>query len=477
MLIAAALVSVVLCASRACAEDKSVAGPADVDAAEVGDAGLNVAEVGKWPTERIVRKDGRVFEGLVRDVSESSLELVEVGRKPGRLMYLLVRTIPRNEISTLQRLGPAKRRELENHIAQFRNRARILAARLDQIRLEQRSVQDLEYLFYRGTWFSLASTADEELTRLAIVRVEQMFAGFRTFIRPRLRPQGRLRVILLNKQDEYLRYQRRANLNIKNPAYFDPVRNEIVAGGNLTALANRLQEVQRHHAQLLERQKKRDVEMRNQLEAMGRVLARGGSDPEEIRLAKVAANRQWRELADRQAAKIRQADRANDQLFQERFRILYHEAFHAYLENYVYDRHQFAVPRWLNEGLAQIFEGGMLDAGALRLDTPNPRARAALQDELRGGSPIPLADIVSASPRQFLVGHNDAAGRADKLYLYSWGLAQYLTYQMQLLDRPRLDQYLSIEAAANDPVERFERLVGMPLDAFQEKWRKAMLEL
>ena len=40
----------------------------------------------------------------------------------------------------------------------------------------------------------------------------------------------------------------------------------------------------------------------------------------------------------------------------------YHESFHAYLENYVYPHDHYDVPRWLNEGLAVMMEGGILDA-------------------------------------------------------------------------------------------------------------------
>ncbi len=42
---------------------------------------------------------------------------------------------------------------------------------------------------------------------------------------------------------------------------------------------------------------------------------------------------------------------------------------------------------------------------------------------------------------------------------------------------PPFDAYLSPAAAGLPPVERFEKLVGMPLDEFQTRWRKAMLEL
>ena len=44
------------------------------------------------------------------------------------------------------------------------------------------------------------------------------------------------------------------------------------------------------------------------------------------------------------------------------FRRLYHEAFHAYLDNYVYESPGYEIPTWLNEGLAQVFAAGLLEA-------------------------------------------------------------------------------------------------------------------
>src|SRR6516225_9397706 len=57
----------------------------------------------------------------------------------------------------------------------------------------------------------------------------------------------------------------------------------------------------------------------------------------------------------------------NDGLFKEAtrhlFQTLYHEAFHAYLVNFVYPPEDGEAPRWLNEGLAQIFETAIVEAG------------------------------------------------------------------------------------------------------------------
>ena len=42
------------------------------------------------------------------------------------------------------------------------------------------------------------------------------------------------------------------------------------------------------------------------------------------------------------------------------------------------------MPPWLNEGLAVIFEGGLLEGNTLRVDAPNPVALKKLKADLAG---------------------------------------------------------------------------------------------
>lgn len=439
--------------------------------------GVNVPDAAKWPTDVVTLHDGRTINGLVRLQTDQYIEIVEIGWQPGRPMFLTVRQIPREKIDRIELLAADQRSQLQQRIAQFRDRTRITATRFQEIDLSHRQASGIEYLYYEGPWFSLASTAEENLTREAIVRIEQVFAGFRTFIRPRKRPAQLPRIILLESLDQYCDYQRLGSRSIRNPAYFNPARNEIVAGGQLASFAEKRNEVRAHHEQLLARYEAQQETLRQTLQTLTRRLAAQGTDEDEIRKVRTAAEREWKKLVEQQELKIRMAERENDKQYHEQFRVLYHEAFHAYLQDYVYDREQFDVPRWLNEGLAQVFEASMLDAGQLRLDVPNATALAALQRDLQTGASLPLAALLQADPRQFLVGHGDAARTSKRLYLYSWGVAHYLTFRLRLLDTDALDRYLKRTTGPADRVERFEKLVNQPLDQFQREWRQYMLEI
>jgi hypothetical protein len=157
------------------------------------------------------------------------------------------------------------------------------------------------------------------------------------------------------------------------------------------------------------------------------------------------------------------------------FQRLYHESFHAYLENFVFPAADFDVPRWLNEGLAQVFEEGIVEAGTLRLDIPSQTRLLALQRDLREQDRLPLAELLNSEPRRFLVAHENQAVASERLYLYSWGLAHYLVIREPVLQGRALQKYVEKSAANTSPEQRFEAMVGMPLEEVEKKWRAAML--
>ena len=159
------------------------------------------------------------------------------------------------------------------------------------------------------------------------------------------------------------------------------------------------------------------------------------------------------------------------------FARLYHESFHAYLENCVYPHDRYDVPRWLNEGLAVTFEGGILEADALRVDAPNAVALKRLKADFSSPQPLSLERLLSTSAAAFLERHDTDRPAADRLYAYAWGLAYYLAFERHLLDSPALAEYAVPEAKKLAPVPRFERLVGIRLAQFERQWREYVLSL
>ena len=184
--------------------------------------------------------------------------------------------------------------------------------------------------------------------------------------------------------------------------------------------------------------------------------------------------KKWEDQRKTARKKIAALDRKNAARFNDvagrMFTRLAHEAFHAYLETHVYPRQTFDVPRWLNEGLAQIFEAGLLESDSLRIDTPNWIALSQLQNDLRSSRPLELAELLSAGSDTFLSAHTADSEAASRFYYYSWGLAYYLAFEPGILGSSQFEAYLSPAAAKLPPVARFEKLVGMPLTEFQARW-------
>ena len=179
---------------------------------------------------------------------------------------------------------------------------------------------------------------------------------------------------------------------------------------------------------------------------------------------------------------IAQQKQANDNLFDEAsrqvFSYLYHEAFHAYLTNFVYPPDENEVPRWLNEGLAKIFETAFVEAGELRIGHADRNRLVAAIIALRMGSLAPLDELLKSGPKQFIVSHVSDRETSDRFYLTSWGVAFYLTFERRLLGTKEMDQYVrSLKKPDQDPVKAFEKLTGQPLKNFEKDFHQYLSEL
>lgn len=451
-------------------------------AAQEGGSGPNVGRAGAWPMDRVTLKDGRRFSGLI--VSENRpLEFMEIHRPPGKPMYLIVRPLERGAIRAIERVSAAERQWLEDRVRRFKNRALIEGRRMESVSLERVNLDGARFFQYEGDWLRLQSTTGEELTRRIVVRVEQILLAFRQVLPPRraAEPGRPMRMKVFGATEQYYQYLRAHEIDLLNPAYFDADRNLVVAGSDINRFAEQLAAARARHNQIAAQQAERAARLPEELKKLSDDLEARGVSAKERRKIVLAAQQKFQRRQSDLQREIALAERRNgahlDHLVEQMLRRLYHEAFHAYLENYVYESASDRVPRWLNEGLAQVFEAGRLEAGTLRIDAPIPAALAQLQADLRSERPLTLAELLSAEPSVFLVPHRGGGATSARHYLYSWGLAYYLTFEMGLLETEALDQYAAADAQDLPSATRFERLVHMPLARFEPAWRRYMLEL
>ncbi|MEQ8791117.1 MAG: DUF1570 domain-containing protein [Pirellulaceae bacterium] len=430
-------------------------------------------------------KNGKPYSGVILARSDEEISFVHIALPPGKPMHLVLISFDAQAVESIELLSPAERLELRRQIQPqltSKSMSVIEAGRMEDIALSEEEHHGRRRFVYEQPWFTLHSTADEESTRRCAVRIEQILRAFRQVLPPRVEARRTLRVMLLGSMDEYRDHNRVLGLPIENPAYYSPEENLIVAGSDLVRYSQRLSAIRRVNERIKEDYLQADRESTRRINEALESLREAGFSRQQIeeerRARKAAWEREFKAMVGRgDSGEIGRINRENEALFQklteQMFRRIYHEAFHAYLENHVFPSSEHHVPRWLNEGLAQVFENGQLDADLLRIDAPDQQVLSALREDLAGPRPLPLYQILAADDRAFLVSHGDAQA-SRRYYAYSWGLAWHLTFERNLLDGRKLDDYVSTDQAKLLPIERFENLVGMPIEDFDALWREAI---
>jgi len=432
----------------------------------------------EWQFESLKLKDGTVYTGLIQAERETEIEFAEIIRPPGKAMFAVVRPVAPASIEETIRLEGDARAELLNRFRQLRNRARIEAGRIEDVVLREDVRDGVQHWTADRFWFHLDSTAEASMTRRCVVRAEQMFRAYRQLLPPRTEQAGGLRLLLFGSLDEYRRFMRESGFRIPNPAFYSSSHNMIVAGSDLNSYARRLAQVQARNREVRRQYRMLDAGFPDRLTSVLDEMRKRGYGETEIEQEAKLRKAVWQRQYDAAMKEIDLAERQNEAKFAEvserMLTRLYHEAFHAYVENYVYPQRNGAMPRWLNEGLAQIFESGQLDADTLRIDAPDRDRLTRLHADLTEGDSLAVTDLLSAEEDEFLAAHESDA--AQRHYLYCWGLAYYMAFENSMLAGKAMDQYVANKENYG-PTARFVRLVNMPLQKFHAQWQAAMLRL
>lgn len=423
-----------------------------------------------WPLETLTRNDGKVFRGLLADATKEPWQFVEVVRPPGEPMYLVVHYYPASAVKSIERLSVPQQQQLRDRIDplwKLKSRRRIEMGRMEDVAL----IRDGERFISNTPWFTLISSTDEEHTRRCVVRVEQMFRAFETFFPQRTENPKKVTIEIFGSRNDYRSELARRELDLKHAAIYLPREVRILAGADLRAYARRLTAIRNENRELLSRYESLNRALPSRLNELAERLAKTGHSREEVRSEIAVRRAAWREEYESMQSQIAVTQRRNEALFAEvtdaMFARLFHEAFHAWLENAVFTGDQFDSPRWLHEGLAQIFEGGQLEGGVLRLDAPDPARAKQLRKAIATGQALSLRRIIEATPSQFLANHRGDM-MSNQLYLHSWGLAWRLFFADEPIDSTELEKYAAAQEA--EPITRFESLVGESLERYQERW-------
>ncbi len=432
----------------------------------------------EWQFESLKLKDGTVYSGLIQAERETEIEFAEIIRSPGKPMFAVVRPVAPQSVGEIVRLEGDARDRLLDRFRQLRNRARIEAGRMEDVTLEEDVRDGVRHWTAEREWFHLDSTATAKMTRRCVVRVEQIFRAYRQLLPPRNKQTKNLRLLLFGSLDEYRRFMREAGFQIASPAFYSSSHNEIVAGSDLNSYARRLAQVQARNQEVRRQYRMLDAGFTDRLAGVLDEMKKRGYSEAEIEQEAKLRKAVWQRQYDAAMKEIDLAERQNEAKFAEvteqMFTRLYHEAFHAHVENYVYPHRNGAMPRWLNEGLAQIFETGQLDADTLRIDAPDRERLTRLQEDLASGDSLAVVDVLTAEENEFLASHE--SDTAQRHYLYAWGLAYHMAFESRLLTGKAMDLYVANKRNYG-PMARFVRLVNTPLQKFDKQWQAAMLRL
>ena len=443
-----------------------------------------VVPTGRWPMDEIVLKSGARFEGLILDETPAGVTFRWVRRPPGRPTVTLTTSFTAAELreKDTKRLSEADRKLLRERLAELDAQGEGERRRMEAIELKPVAWLGRADAArrYEGEQFTLVSAAPDEVTRRAAVRLEQIFTAYARVLPPR-HPSARPTAIeLAGSKEDYLAVLKQAGVQVLNAAVYIVADRRIVCGSDLTKLGDELNRAAVHHRQQVATADKTEQDLRE--------LYKGHKAELERYLGAVKKERD----------KVWAAERANDAAFdtatRKLFAILYHEAFHAYVTAFVHPPMKAdevragngtgELPRWLNEGLAQLFEDPVIEAGELRVGHADPDRLKRVQDWLAGKARgpdvvglIPLADLLRAGKEAFVTDHAGERPASDRSYLTAWAAAHYLTFGRRVLGTKGFDDFLATVNTGTDPARAFEALVGQDVPAFEKDWPESLRRL
>lgn len=416
----------------------------------------------QWKCDIVRLKNGSTFRGLITEQTPAFMRFYDVRQKPGRPLVVFYTTFASSEIDTVERLNDADREQLQ---ARLRELGPENSEKQRMHRVELRGCpwggRPTGGLQYRSDCFTLISNSRESIVRRSAVRLERIYAAYARFVPPRVELTRPTTIELFRSADEYAARLRAEGRPFVNTAFYDPIGNRILCTGDLARLDDELE-----NARIQSQRVRMDLDQREA------ALTRLYKGAELTRLLQPI--RTTRTSLDA-------ADRANEGLFdkatQQLFAVLYHEAFHAYLANFVCPPPHPELPRWLNEGLAQIFETALIDAGELRVGHADRERLGRAKDAIRRGEPLLVAPLLRSGSAQFLSTHPTANNSVDRNYLAAWAVAYHLTFERRLLGGLSLTTWMTSLAGGADPVSAFETFVGKPVADYERELNAYLLRL
>ena len=437
----------------------------------LGILSAQTAATDTWKLETLYRKQGDSMKGFLVEESAKQVVFKCIIRKPGAPTLLFTEIFDPKDVLRVEKLPEAERKILSSRLDSLAKERELLATSLklldpktnqgkniqEIVKLEKTSwplpPQKTDAMKYASQYFILTTNSRPELAQLAAIQLEQVFSAYARTLPPKRKSFLPTSILLTRSLEDYQQALKGNSIQMGNPAYFDQKQNLVLCGSDLDRMNTQLEETAKHHQAELES------------------LARRETDMKQLFKNKLPAD--YQNAFQENRKRIQQAEATNRELLRKTrlklFERLYHEAFHAYLSNCVLDEADEELPRWLNEGLAQIFESAVFEIGELRVGHADKPRLEAIRLLVNQNSLPEIRTLLQAKADFFLVSHESTREVSEKMYLASWGLAFHLAFRSKVLSGNPLHDYARAIKGKQDPIAAFERLTGKSLDAFQKE--------
>ncbi|MCC9605820.1 DUF1570 domain-containing protein [Blastopirellula sp. JC732] len=422
-------------------------------------------------SDTLTLSDGRTLQGIILAQQDDGVDFLEIVQPAGKPTFGVVRNYPKNEIRAIAKADEAARPQLIQRVERLRNRLQIEAENRETIQIKPVKQDGVDYRIVSAEGYDFYSRLDESLTRRLAVRMDQASQAFQHMIPPRRDSDVRLRIIVFDDMREYADYTATFGATVRNPAIFLPQERLILVGTDFRRLQSQAKQAAQEHQRQTAWWETLRRELPARLDAYRKELAAAKIKPEEIEQEVSVRREAFQRQRQEALTRIRAVERTNadalEKAIEDTTRQIYHEAFHAYLECFVFPVADYDVPIWLNEGLAQLFEHGQLEEDSFRIDAPPSDLVAELKQRLASTDRPLLAELLERDSAAFVLTMSPHREQLD--YALAWGLAWRLVFEERLFEGNRLEQMVT---GGTSRRQRLENLLGKSLDQFEPQWRE-----
>ena len=444
-------------------------------------------------------RSGTQQEGLLvsADDREVVFDVITGGANVSKPLILRTRFV-RDEVKQIKELTPEQRGDVRAYLAGLETQAQQDALTESKLIVEphewknkEPNLPPIKAGIVRLEHFTIESNTPEAFFRKCAFRLAKVYQAYQDHLGAERNTGEKVRVILFRSLEQYY-----ASINnvVRNPAIYVPSENLVAAGCEVAAFQKATAviktEFDRLNALIAARRKALEdarASINRQMAKYYEMVRKAPNSPEAkafweqlrqeqagLQLEMMRYQKELDELEKNMGRFQTQFDAEFDKHTGAMFRMLYHEGFHAFLRNFLFEEKAAQkVPVWLNEGLAEYFEQSRVEGSRLILGQSDREWMAMLRAWNKEGSLVSVADLVSAGSDKFLVKSDKDQATSARHYLQSWALIHWLGEQGRL-NKKDLAAYVNAVAGGKPSVEALPLLTGVPNEELQQALREKL---